>query len=164
METEQTLVLIKPDGVERGLIGAIITRFEQAGLKIGAMKLVRVDETFAKEHYSDLAERRGEEISRLMIDFLVSGPVVALVLEGVEAIALVRKMVGETEPKTAQPGTIRGDFAHVSYGYANAKGIAVKNIIHASSSETDAKKEIPLWFSGEEIFSYEAVHERHTHR
>jgi len=162
MEAEQTLVLIKPDGVERGLVGAIISRFEQAGLKIAALKLTRVDRDFALKHYSDLAARRGEEISRLMVDFLVSGPVVALVLEGVESIALVRKMVGETEPKAAQPGTIRGDFAHVSYGYANAKGIAVKNIVHASSSKEDAAREIPLWFSGDEIFTYEAVHERHT--
>jgi len=162
METEQTLVLIKPDGVERGLIGAIISRFEQAGLKVSAMKLAHVEKDFALEHYSDLAKRRGEEISRLMVNFLVSGPVVALVLEGIEAIALVRKMVGETEPKSAQPGTIRGDFAHVSYNYANAKGIAVKNIIHASSSEQDASREIPLWFSGDEILTYETVHERHT--
>lgn len=162
MDLERTLVLIKPDGVERGLVGQILTRFEQAGLRIAAMKLERVSEEFAHRHYSDLAERRGEKISSLMIGFLISGPVVAIVFEGVEAIELVRKMVGGTEPKTAQPGTIRGDFAHVSYGYADKRGIAIKNIIHASSNKTDAEKEIPLWFSETELHNYQAVHERHT--
>lgn len=162
MELEQTLILIKPDGLERGLVGQILSRFEQAGLKMIGMKLIWADKDFAKRHYTeDLAKRRGERIRDLMIEFITSGPVVAIALEGVEAIALVRKMVGETEPKSALPGTIRGDFAHVSYGYADAKKTVTKNLIHASSSKEDAKNELKLWFSQAELFHYSSVHDKH---
>jgi nucleoside-diphosphate kinase len=94
-------------------------------------------------------------------EFIRHGPVVAFVLEGVNAIENVRKMVGGTEPKGASPGTIRGDFAHVSYEYADRKGIGVKNIIHASANSDDAEYEISLWFTPEEIHSYKTVHDMH---
>jgi len=162
MDLERTLVLIKPDGVERGIVGQIVTRFEQAGLKIVGLKLAMVDEEFAKKHYTeDIAKRRGENVRKNMVDMLSSGPVVAMVLEGIEAIALVRKMVGSTEPKAAEPGTIRGDFAHVSYAYSDAKNIGVKNVIHASSSAEDAKGETNLWFAETELHSYASVHDKH---
>jgi len=162
MELERTLVLIKPDGVERGLIGQIITRFEQAGLKVAGLKLAMVDSEFAKKHYTeDITKRRGEQVRNHMVTMLSSGPVVAMVLEGIEAIALVRKMVGSTEPKSAEPGTIRGDFSHVSYAYADAKSIGVRNVVHASSSESDAKNEVSLWFSEAELHSYQSVHDKH---
>ncbi len=162
MKLERTLVLIKPDGVERGLVGQIVSRFEMAGLKIAALKLAMVDKDFAMKHYTeDITKRRGEKVRNQMVEMLSSGPVVAVVLEGIEAIALVRKMVGATEPKSGQPGTIRGDFAHVSYGYADAKGIGVRNVVHASSSAEDAENEIALWFAQTEVYSYESVHDKH---
>ena len=132
---ERTLVLIKPDGVERGLIGTLLTRFENVGLKIVGMKMVWIDKEFSKKHYAAHVEKpfyKGLEA------FIVSGPVVAIVLEGIDAVDVVRKMVGSTEPKASAPGTIRGDFAHHSYGYADKKGIAIKNLIHASGSKDDA--------------------------
>ncbi len=162
MNVERTLVLIKPDGVERGIAGQIIGRFEQAGLKIVGLKLAMVDKDFAKEHYTeDIAKRRGEHIREQMVLMLSSGPVIAVVLEGVEAVPLVRKMVGATEPKAAEPGTIRGDFAHVSYGYADAKGTGIRNVVHASSSPEDAQSEISLWFAATELFAYASVHDKH---
>ena len=164
MELETTLVLLKPDAVERGLMGTIISRFEQAGLKIVGMKLVQVDEEFAGKHYTeDIAIRRGEHVRKYMTDFLSSGPVLAMAISGVESIALVRKMVGATEPKSALPGTIRGDFAHVSYGWFDSKKQRVKNIIHASADENDAKNELALWFSESELCNYQSVHEKHVH-
>lgn len=155
---ERTLVLIKPDGVERGIIGEIISRFEKVGLKITGMKLVWVDKDFAKEHY---AEHIDKPFYSGLESMITMGPVVAMALEGVDAISLVRKMVGETEPKSAPPGTIRGDYAHVSYGHADEKGIGVKNVIHASANEADAKREIKLWFEKDDLHSYETVHDKH---
>ena len=156
---ERTFVAIKPDGVERGIIGEIITRFEKAGLKIAAMKFVWVDKEFARKHYAEHVDKPFYPGLEAMITM---GPVVAMVLEGVEAIALVRKLVGPTEPKTAPPGTIRGDFAHVSYGHADEHNIGVKNVIHASANKKDAEKEIELWFEDNEIHDYETVHEKHV--
>lgn len=162
MKIERTLVLIKPDGVERGLVGQILSRFEQAGLKIAGLKLTMVDKDFAKKHYTeDISKRRGEHVREQMVEMLSSGPVVAVALEGIESIALVRKMVGATEPKAAEPGTIRGDFAHVSYGWADAKGIGVRNVVHASSSAEDAESEVGLWFAETDLHSYASVHDRH---
>jgi nucleoside-diphosphate kinase len=155
---EKTLVLIKPDGVQRGIVGEVLQRFERVGLKIAAMKMVHIDKEFAQKHYSahvDKAFYPGLE------SLITMGPVVAMILEGIDAIALVRKMVGATEPKSAAPGTIRGDYAHVSYGYADEKGISIKNVIHASGDADDAKKEVALWFTEEEIFDYEGVHDKH---
>lgn len=148
---EQTLVLVKPDGVQRGLIGEIIKRFENHGLKITGLKLVQVDKKFAEQHYG---AHKGKSFFEPLVNFLIESPVVAMVVEGADAIANVRKIVGSTEPSTAAPGTIRGDYAHVSYKYADAKKIAIKNLIHASSDANDAKKELEQWFSKKEIYKY----------
>lgn len=160
---ERTLVLIKPDGVKRALMGRILSRFEDAGLKVVAMKLKQVDEAHALKHYTeDLAIRRGQVVRDRMVDFLKTGPVLALVLEGINAIENVRKMIGATEPKAALPGTIRGDFSHVSYAHADAQGKGVENLIHASADATDASREVPLWFLPSEFSTYKTVHEAHT--
>ena len=160
---EKTLVLIKPDGVKRGLVGRILSRFEDAGLKIIAMKLRQSDEAHALKHYTeDIEKRRGKKVRDMLVDFLKSGPVLAIVLEGVNAIENVRKMVGATEPKSAAPGTIRGDFSHISFAYADAKGKVVENLIHASSDAADAEREVWLWFNEDEICAYKTVHEAHT--
>lgn len=162
MFIQKTLVLIKPDGVERGLVGQILTRFENAGLKIVGLKLKMIDKEFASQHYTeDIAVRRGQQVRDNMITMLSSGPVIAMVLEGVEAIDTVRKMVGPTEPKSAPPGTIRGDFAHVSYGYSDHINLGIRNLIHASSSPEDAANEIKLWFNDSELFNYSSVHDKH---
>jgi nucleoside-diphosphate kinase len=155
---QKTLVLIKPDGVQRAVSGRIIQRFEDAGLKIVGMKMVLVDKEFSRTHYADHVEKPFYPGLESMITM---GPVIAIVLEGVEAVTLVRKLVGDTEPKSALPGTIRGDFAHVSYGYADQEGISVKNLIHASGNKEDAEKEVPLWFEKNELFSYSTVHDAH---
>lgn len=163
MKLEQTLVLIKPDGVKRGLVGRILARFEDAGMKIVGMKMRHVDKAHALKHYTeDLAKRRGKVVRERMIDFLKSGPVLAFVIEGVKAIENVRKIVGATEPKAAAPGTIRGDFSHVSFAYADARGKGVENLIHASADAADAKREVWLWFNEDEICEYKTVHEVHT--
>ena len=163
MAIERTFVAIKPDGVERGLIGEIIRRFERVGLKIVGMKMVWVDKEFAYKHYTeDLAKRRGAHIRELMTEFLIRGPVVAMVIEGIHAIENVRKLVGETEPKASLPGTIRGDFSHVSYNHANEHKKAVANVIHASANKEDADYEIKLWFKPEELHTYKRVDEIHT--
>jgi len=160
---KRTLVLVKPDGVERGLVGNIVQRFENAGLKIVGMKMAWSDKEFAKRHYTeDLAKRRGEHVRKYMVDYLTEGPVVAIVLEGVHAIENVRKVCGTTEPKAAAPGTIRGDFSHVSFNYCDAEKKGVRNIIHASADQKDADYEISLWFKPSELHSYTSVHEKHT--
>lgn len=159
---ERTLILIKPDGVERSLTGKILARFEEAGLKIVAMKMLRIDRKMAMRHYTEeLARRRGEHIRNIMLDYISAGPVVAAVIEGVGAIEVVRKMTGDTEPRAAMPGTIRGDFTHMSYKYADSRKAPVKNVIHASSDKEDAKREIELWFGKNEIHSYKSVHDIH---
>ena len=140
MEMERTLVLIKPEGIQRHLVGKVISRFEDAGLKMVGLKMVWIDKEFAKKHYTeDVAIRRGEHIRERLVKYLVEGPIIAMCIEGVNAIDNVRKIVGGTEPKSSPPGTIRGDFAHVSFAYSDAKEIVVKNIIHASANEKDAK-------------------------
>ena len=156
--TERTLVLLKPDAVQRCFAGEIISRFEKVGLKIVGMKMVWVDAKFTREHY---AEHVHKPFYPALESLLTMGPVVAMVLEGVEAIALVRKMVGATEPKMSAPGTIRGDYAHVSYAYADAKKMGMKNLIHASDSAVSAKKEVALWFKESEMHTYRTVHDQH---
>lgn len=156
---ERTLVLLKPDAIERGLVGKIIERFELVGLKIVAMKMVKVDENISKKHYKEHVDK---PFYQSIEEYITSGPVLAMVLEGVHAVEVVRKLVGPTEPRKAQPGTIRGDFAHISYAYADNKKIAVKNLIHASDSVESAKYEISVWFRDDEIISYESVHEKHV--
>jgi len=160
MEKEKTLVLIKPDGVKRNLIGKIIMRFEDSGLKIVGMKMVWVDEDFAKKHYrEDVATRHGERVRNDLIKYIREGPVIAMVLEGVDAIKVTRKIVGSTYPNESLPGTIRGDFAHISKDYANLNEITVRNLIHASGNKEDAEIEIPLWFDKKEMHSYKTVHD-----
>ncbi len=159
---EQSLVILKPDTLQRGLIGRVISRLEDAGLKIAGAKMVKVDEKFSRRHYADLAERKGEKVASLMVKFLASAPVLALCVEGVEAVENVRKLVGATEPKAALPGTIRGDFSHVSIAHANREGKAVENLIHASGNAEEAKAEVALWFSRQELYDYRTVHEAHT--
>ncbi|MDP3918946.1 MAG: nucleoside-diphosphate kinase [Nanoarchaeota archaeon] len=159
---ERTFVMIKPDGVKRAIVGDVIHRFEKAGLKLIGLKMVHVDEDFAKQHYTeDITIRRGEKVRDHLVKFLNEGPVVGMVWEGISAIEVVRKMVGATEPRTAQPGTIRGDYAHVSYKYADEKNIPIRNVIHASADAKDAENEVRLWFSVEELFQYENVHDKH---
>ena len=122
------------------------------------MKMVWVDKEFSQKHYAEHVEKPFYTGLETMITM---GPVLALAVEGVDAIANVRKMVGGTEPKTAAPGSIRGDYAHVSYGHADEKGIGVKNLIHASANTEDAEKELALWFKEEDVHTYKTVHEVH---
>ena len=158
---ESTLVLIKPEGVMRQLIGKIITRFEDAGLKITAMKMVWADEELSKAHYrQDIADKHGEEIRNSLLKHIREGPLIAMILEGPDAISVTRKIVGPTYPNEAPAGTIRGDFAHVSKQFANEKGISVRNFIHASADQEDANLEIPLWFSDSEKHNYKTAHDR----
>lgn len=153
--TEQTLVILKPDALDRGIIGEIITRFERMGIKIIGMKLLVSEKDTARRHYTeDLAKRRGEHIRTMMIAMLTSGPMVALALEGIDAVEVVRKAVGATEPKSAAPGTIRGDYAHMSYSFADKKGMGIFNLIHASSSLEEAASEIAVWFKPEELVAH----------
>ncbi len=160
---QRTLVLLKPDAVERGVVGEIIQRFERVGLKIVGMKLIWPDEETAMKHYTeDLAIRRGEHVRKLMIEMLVSGPIVALALEGIEAVELVRKLVGGTEPKTAAPGTIRGDFSHVSFKHADAMNKGIYNLVHASGSPEEAIQEIQVWFDPSELHEFEPSYVKHT--
>lgn len=173
---EQTLVVIKPDGVERGVIGEIISRFERVGLKITTMKMVKVDYDLAQMHYQkdeawykkvgdgllgfhkehgkdpekDLGTKDpievGKMVQKWLLDFITSGPVVAVLLEGPNSVALVRKMVGPTSPLEAQPGTIRGDYCFDSPVSANLEKRPVNNLIHASGTPDEAEFEIKLWF------------------
>lgn len=156
---ERTFVMLKPDAVQRQLVGRIIQRFEDAGLKIVGMKMQYIDEEFSKKHYKDHVDK---PFFKGLDEFVREGPVIAIVIEGINAIENVRRIVGSTEPKSAMPGTIRGDFAHVSYAYADEKGKAVKNLIHASGNKEDAEYEINLWFKPEEIHTYNTVHEKHV--
>lgn len=160
---ERTLVLLKPDAIDRGLIGEILTRFEKVGLKVSGLKLLHPTKEMAGKHYTeDLAIRRGEHVRTMMIDTITSSPIVAVCLEGVEAVELVRKMVGATEPKSAAPGTIRGDYAHVSFKHADAKEIGIMNLIHASSSVEEANQEIAVWFKPDELFDHQPAYTKRT--
>jgi len=149
----------------RGIVGEIITRFERAGLKIVGMKMIQPDYEHYFQHYEGigtLKTRKGDEIFESQLASMQDGPVIAMVLEGVEAVDFVRKMVGATEPKSALPGTIRGDFAHVNFGQASSIGRGVANIVHASADSAEAVKEIDHWFADSELYNYEAVHEKFT--
>lgn len=183
---EQTLVLVKPDGVYRGLVGEIIKRFEQRGLKIVGLKMIRANIDLIGKHYapdekwlesmgqkSKAAYKEkgievkdedvvvGKRIRDMLMDYIGYGPVVAVILEGPHAVETVRKIVGPTEPRTAMPGTIRGDFSIDSYMLSDSNGRAVKNIIHASGTKEEADKEISVWFSPNEIYEYERAEEPH---
>lgn len=183
---EKTLVLIKPDGVQRGFVGEIIGRFERVGLKLTAMKMVHASQEDVDKHYVmteewmrgvyDKAKRKMEEvgqrfqfqshteygasIKKSLVEFLKAAPVVAMVLEGEMAVSLVRKLVGATEPASAAPGTIRGDLALDTYGLANGQMRAIRNLVHASGTVAEAEQEIKVWFSDVELYSYEHVNDR----
>jgi nucleoside-diphosphate kinase len=163
MKPERTLILLKTDTLDRGIVGEIISRFERLGVKIIGLKMLVSTKEMAEKHYTDdLAKRRGEEVRKKMIEMLTSGPIIAMVLEGVEIVDVARKIVGSTEPKSAAPGTIRGDYAHVSFKYADEKNIGVYNLIHASSSPNEAEAEISVWFKPEELVSHRPSYTRFT--
>lgn len=185
MQQEKTVVLIKPDAVARGLIGEIVTRFEKVGLRIIAVKMVWVDENLVGQHYQDDEEyhlsvgkksledhRRndldpretvgtddpldiGRKIRKYNMEFLSSGPIVALLLSGFNAIEVVRKIVGSTFPHLSPPGTIRGDYASDSPILANLRKRTTKNLVHASGSRQEATYEGQLWFTEEEVYEYQ---------
>ena len=140
--TERTLVLVKPDGVQRQLTGRILTRYEERGLKVVGLKLVKVERELAERHY---AAHREKPFFGGLVDFITSAPLVALALEGPNAIAVVRAINGATRPHEAAPGTIRGDFALET----------AQNIVHASDGPDAAKTELALWFAPGELFDYE---------
>ena len=155
---EQTLVIVKPDGVIRGLIGEVLKRFEQRGLKIIGIKMIHAEKNFAEQHYTEeIAQKHGKKVRDKLLAYITEGPVVAFVVEGVNAVEITRKIVGSTYPSDAPLGTIRGDYAHISKAYANASNNDVRNIVHASGSSAEATLEISLWFSGDELFKYKTV-------
>ncbi len=138
---QQTLVIVKPDGVQRGLVGKILTRFEERGMKIVALKMLQVSRALAEQHY---AVHQGKFFYDGLVSYISSSPVVAMVLEGHEAIGAVRAMVGATRPWEAAAGTIRGDYAMMG----------LRNLIHASDAPETAAKEIALWFTPAELTAY----------
>lgn len=157
---ERTLVLLKPDAVARGLAGRIITRFEDAALKIVGVKMKHMDADFMRKHYFDLEERAGSEIYNCTASFMQSAPVIALALQGVDAVTKVRKIIGATFPDQAAPGTVRGDFAHQSRPSSEVSGKAIMNLVHASGNSEEAKYEVELWFGTDEQFEYETLAEK----
>ncbi len=188
MVMEKTLVLLKPDTLQRNLVGKIISRIEDIGLKILAMKMVLADEKKAIEHYpldeewaknvfektkkayekeGKVIEHKnhielGKSIQKWLSNFITEGPIVAMVVEGPHAIELVRKIVGSTEPRQALPGTIRGDFASTeSYSVADSNKRVLRNLIHASDSPENAQREIKVWFTDAEIHSYKKDLDKH---
>ena len=163
---EKTLIVFKPDAVQRGIVGEIITRFERAGLKMIAMKMVAPDKEHFHAHYegiSKLISRWGQEIYNVTLSQMTEAPVIVVVLEGVDAVEHVRKMVGSTDPKDSAPGTIRGDFTHLSRAYTNERGSTLPNILHASGNLSEAMKEIKLWFSDQEVYGYKSSQQDAVH-
>ena len=156
---ERTLVVLKPDAVVRGLAGRIIQRFEDASLKIIGVKMREIDADFARKHYFDLEERLGSVVYNATAAFMQRGPVIAFLLEGEDAVSTVRKIVGTTYPNEAQPGSIRGDFAHQSKAVATTTGKAVANLVHASGNREEAEYEVSLWFDKTELFEYKNLAE-----
>jgi len=146
MAIEKTLILLKPDAVQRAIAGEIITRFEKKGLKLVGMKLINVSKELAHTHY---AEHKEKPFFPGLVDFITAGPTLSMVVEGDNAIAVVRKLVGATNPQNADPGTIRHDFGMVTG----------RNLIHASDSPASATREIALFFKKEDIIEYKLVHE-----
>lgn len=186
MNLEQTLVLIKPDGVQRGLVGEIISRFESAGLKLTALKMVHASHEDVDKHYAltedwmkavyEKAKSKyestgqafpysdhvayGTEIKNGLITFLKSAPIIAMVIEGEKSVSLVRKLVGSTEPASSAPGTIRGDLSHDTYALSNEQNRPLRNLIHASGTVEEANNEIAIWFTDVELHKYEHVNDR----
>ncbi|MGW6736273.1 nucleoside-diphosphate kinase [Streptomyces sp. NPDC055013] len=160
---ERTLVLLKPDAVVRGFAGKIISRFEDAALKIVGIKMKQMDAEFTRRHYFDLEERFGPEVYNITATFMQQGPVIALVLEGADAVATVRKIVGSTFPNEAPAGTIRGDFSHYSKAASVASGKAAANLVHASGNKEEADQEVDLWFEKDELHDYRTLAEIFTY-
>jgi nucleoside-diphosphate kinase len=185
---EQTLVLLKHDAVQRSILGKIISRIEDTGLKIVGMKMIWADEDKARNHYPldeewskavyektkkvyDSSNKAwpykdhlemGKTIQNWLVSFLKEGPVIALVIEGPHAVEIVRKIIGSTEPRASQPGTIRGDFAMVeSYSLADKKQRVLRNLIHASDTPENAQREIKVWFDNHEIHKYSKELDKH---
>src|SRR5437763_10429537 len=142
MGTQRTLVIVKPDGVQRGLVGPILTRLESRGLKIAGLKLVQVTHDLAARHY---AEHEGKPFYPGLLEYITSGPVVVACVEGTSAVQMVRNAVGATNPLNAAPGTIRGDLA-LDIG---------RNLIHASDAPETAERELALWFTHGDLATYE---------
>lgn len=182
---ERSLVIIKPDGVQRSLIGEIIRRIERTGLKFTAMKLTVLEEKKLWEHYNKNDEwfekkggnilkeieakglpveksaiEYGKDILRHLIAFMTSGPVIAMVVEGNQATGIVSKIVGGTEPLSSDIGTIRGDLTIDSYALSGIDGRAVRNLVHCSESPEEAAREIKLWFKEDEILKYSLIQDR----
>lgn len=187
MTIQRTLVIIKPDGVQRSLIGEIIKRYERTGLKLVALKFLIPDEEMIEKHYlasgKEWLEKVGSKTIQSYKDkgmkpvfddpvecgkfvlgvlkkYLTSGPVLAMVWQGSEAVDVIKKITGGTEPLTSDVGTIRGDFTVDSYHLADTDERAVRNLIHVSVSPEEAEKEIPIWFSEDEILKYRLIQER----
>jgi len=182
---EKTLVIVKPDGVQRGLIGEVIKRYEQCGLKLVALKMIIPTKKIALDHYSvdpewtfntgtkslEAAQARGqklaskdpiviaENIRKTLVNYISSGPVVVMVWQGMSAVGIVRKITGSTEPLSSVPGTIRGDYTIDSYTAADTDHRSVRNIIHSSGSVDEANAEIALWFDKKEIINYRLIAE-----
>ncbi|MCL4372269.1 nucleoside-diphosphate kinase [Candidatus Marsarchaeota archaeon] len=177
---EKTLVLVKPDGVKRALIGRVISKFEDAGLKVVALKMVLPTKELAEKHYpldeewytnawkntkkgydekgiefKETPLQLGTRVRGWLVEALTSGPVVAMVIEGNDAVAAVRKLAGATAPNRADPSTIRGMYSTDSYDLSDSKKRVLKNVVHASDSVPNANKEISVWFGGKEIISYD---------
>src|SRR3989339_19368 len=160
---EKTLVMVKPDGIQRTLVGEIIKRYERVGLKLVGLKMIAPSKEKIEEHYTlDPEWRRitGEKTIESYKKNMTSGPVIAMVWQGAHAVKISRKIVGGTEPFTSDVGTIRGDFVLDSYQMSDADGRAVRNLIHASGSVEEAEKEIKHWFEESEIISYRLVQEQ----
>ena len=162
MQLERTLIIFKPHALQRGIMGEILTRFERAGLKIVGAKMVQPSAEHYHHHYEEIGKmitRRGEKTFNIAKNMMSEGPVLAFVLEGVEAASLVKKLVGPTEPKNAPPGTIRGDYSHLSFAHADKYETDVYNVIHCSGDSADAELEVPHWFSESELFEYTTAHD-----
>lgn len=186
LKKERTLVIMKPDAIQRSLIGEILCRYERSGLKLVALKMILPTPDMATAHYmvggeewlenvgrkaAAAYEKKGEKspyatfrengmaILKANAKYLSAGPVVALVWEGNGAVGIVRKLTGGTEPLSSDVGTIRGDFTIDSYGLADADSRSIRNLIHASGDPREAEQEIPIWFSSEEILSYRHIQE-----
>jgi nucleoside-diphosphate kinase len=182
---ERSLVILKPDTVQRSLVGEVVQRFERVGLKISAMKMVMATEEQLITHYNkndewyerkgkgivaDLESHKmpvtkapieyGKDIIRALVKYMTAGPMVAMVLEGNQAVAVVTKLVGTTEPSTSDVGTIRGDFTVDSYSHATLENRGVRNLIHCSESPAEALREMVIWFNDNELMNYSTAQER----
>lgn len=182
---ERSLVILKPDAVQRSLMGEILKRFEQTGLKVSAMKMFMATEEQLLKHYNKDDEwflRKGErviedlkaagmevtkepieygkDIIRTIVHYMTAAPVVGIVIEGNQAVAVVSKLVGSTEPSTSDVGTIRGDYTVDSYGHSAFEDRAVRNLVHQSESPEEAEREIAIWFGDDEIMQYATAQER----